>query len=122
MYMGVLRIYAIALFAGLLLSLTEPGAVAEQRVALVIGNGSYAASPLANSPNDARDMAAALQECGFNVIKLRNCSRKDMNIAIRDFGEKIKGIKGTRDKGDGSIFLTSIRCFVRVVACQEQHE
>jgi len=95
LYMGVLRIYAIALFAGLLLSLTEPGAVAEQRVALVIGNGSYAASPLANSPNDARDMAAALQECGFNVIKLRNCSRKDMNIAIRDFGEKIKGIKGT---------------------------
>jgi len=69
--MGVLRIYAIALFAGLLLSLTEPGAVAEQRVALVIGNGSYAASPLANSPNDARDMAAALQECGFNVIKLK---------------------------------------------------
>ena len=96
--MGVLRIYAIALFAGLLLSLTEPGAVAEQRVALVIGNGSYAASPLANSPNDARDMAAALQECGFNVIKLK------------------------QNKGDGSILLTSIRCFVRVVACQEQHE
>jgi len=42
---------------------------AEQRMALVIGNGDYANAPLRNPPNDAVAMAAALRACGFNVIE-----------------------------------------------------
>ena len=39
----------------------------EKRVALVIGNGAYKDAPLKNPPNDARAMAAALKELGFQV-------------------------------------------------------
>jgi len=80
----------ILFYVMLLLIIDINCAAAEQRVALVIGNGNYKSSPLANPPNDARDMAAALQECGFKVTKLINCSRKDMNAAIRTFGEQIR--------------------------------
>lgn len=40
----------------------------ERRVALVIGNGNYAASPLKNPVNDAHDIAGALRDLGFDVI------------------------------------------------------
>jgi formylglycine-generating enzyme required for sulfatase activity len=41
---------------------------AEKRVALVIGNGDYRNMPkLKNAPNDARDLAAALQRLDFEV-------------------------------------------------------
>ena len=44
-------------------------ALAEKRVALVIGNGAYAnASRLPNPGNDARDVAAALTRLGFDTI------------------------------------------------------
>ena len=42
---------------------------AEKRVALVVGNASYASSAaLANPANDAEDMAGALKAVGFEVI------------------------------------------------------
>jgi uncharacterized caspase-like protein len=44
-------------------------ALAEKRVALVIGNGAYAAAPrLPNPPHDAEDVAAALKRSNFEVI------------------------------------------------------
>jgi carboxyl-terminal processing protease len=44
-------------------------ALAEKRVALVIGNGAYAnASRLPNPGNDARDVAATLTRLGFDTI------------------------------------------------------
>lgn len=53
----------------LLFILLATGASAAERVALVIGNGSYEHSPrLANPVNDATDIASALKNCGFNVI------------------------------------------------------
>src|SRR5262249_40754861 len=51
-----------------LAALTAP-ALAEKRVALVIGNGAYQSAPaLANPGNDARDVAAALRRVGFETI------------------------------------------------------
>jgi carboxyl-terminal processing protease len=48
---------------------TFSAAVAERRVALVIGNGAYKnATHLPNPTNDARDVAAALGRTGFDVI------------------------------------------------------
>lgn len=61
----------------------------EQRVALVIGNGSYASSPLANPVNDAMDMAKFLEKCNFYVMKAINADRKEMRRVIRKFGDKI---------------------------------
>lgn len=48
-------------------------AAAERRVALVIGNSTYAhASVLVNPRNDAEAMAAKLRHVGFDVVELRH--------------------------------------------------
>ena len=60
----------------------------ERRVALVIGNGSYATAPLKNPVNDAHDIGEALREVGFDVIGRENVSQNDMKRAIREFGQK----------------------------------
>lgn len=65
-------------------------AAQERRVALVIGNGAYKAAPLKNPVNDARDMAQALQELGFDVTLKLNAGHKEMEEAVREFGQKIK--------------------------------
>jgi len=67
-----------------------PTAPAEPRVALVIGNGRYKQSPLANPVNDARAVAKALAESGFAVTEKEDLGLKDMYIALRDFGDALK--------------------------------
>ena len=66
-------------------------ALAADRVALLIGNNAYGASPLRNAVNDARDLGDALKELGFQVILRENASRKDMIEGIREFGQAIDG-------------------------------
>jgi hypothetical protein len=61
----------------------------EQRIALVIGNGSYKSSPLANPINDVNDMADTLKKCNFKVMKFINVNRREMRKAIRGFGNEI---------------------------------
>src|SRR6266568_7302341 len=63
----------------------------ESRVALVIGNGAYANSPLRNPVNDARAMARTLKGLGFDVIARENVAEKEMRRAIFEFGDKLKG-------------------------------
>ena len=63
----------------------------EKRIALVIGNGSYASSILANPENDARSMAEVLQKLGFTVYKFENLNENQMKKAIDDFGIRLKG-------------------------------
>ncbi|MGV8059704.1 MAG: caspase family protein [Smithellaceae bacterium] len=77
-----------------ILTLINPSpssAANERRMALVIGNGSYAASPLRNPVNDATDMASSLKMMGFNVILKTNASKKDMGKAVEDFEKQLKG-------------------------------
>ena len=66
-----------------------------KRIALVIGNGAYKDAPLANPPNDAADMARALEASGFVVVQRVNATLKDMHLALREFGDKL----GRRDTG-----------------------
>ncbi len=68
----------------------QSGKGAERRVALVIGNSAYAGAPLKNPVNDARDMAAALRKLGFEVIEKTDTTQKDMNLAIAQFGDKLR--------------------------------
>lgn len=77
---------ACLLLAGLL---TPDAALAERRVALVIGNGAYADSPLRNPVNDARALAAILREIGFEVTTLENADRTAMQRAVIDFGRRL---------------------------------
>lgn len=65
-------------------------AAAERRTALVIGNGAYGHSPLANPANDARDMAAALREVGFEVIHRENATLRRMQEALDVFWSRLK--------------------------------
>jgi uncharacterized caspase-like protein len=57
---------------------TSP-ALAEKRIALVIGNGAYAhAPPLPNPVHDAEDVTAALKRSGFDVISCSDLGQADM--------------------------------------------
>ena len=60
------------------------------RVALVIGNGAYQYAALQHPPQEAEAMAVALEACGFRVIKRINCSQREMEQAIRAFGQEIE--------------------------------
>ena len=70
--------------------LSSQQALAEKRVALVIGNSSYKhVAKLTNPTNDAAAVANLLRTSGFDVIE----RKQDLNIsamkrAIRDFSEK----------------------------------
>jgi hypothetical protein len=74
--------------------LVAAGAAAqEKRVALVVGNASYAdPSARLDTPfNDAADVVGALARAGFQVRLLTDAPRADLEKAIRDFGDSIKG-------------------------------
>lgn len=59
---------------------------ASDRIALVIGNGSYAhASTLANPINDATDLSQTLEQVGFEVRKLTDTDYNALRIALGDF-------------------------------------
>ena len=61
-------------------------ASAAPRVALVIGNASYAHAPaLANPLNDAADMGAALGRLGFEVTRLENADRSSLWSGLQEF-------------------------------------
>lgn len=64
------------------------------RIALVIGNATYAASPLANPANDAKAMSETLRGLGFAVIEVRNGSKAQMAEAIAKIRESLRGKQG----------------------------
>lgn len=61
--------------------------------ALVIGNADYVdAGELKNPVNDATDISAKLEECGFTVATKLNCSYHEMDRALKDFKKALKDI------------------------------
>ena len=65
-------------------------ALAETRVALVVGNGAYrSTTPLANPLNDARDMVAALKAAGFIVVEALDAGKPQFDSALRTFADKL---------------------------------
>ncbi len=81
--------YVTLLLTGLLCLV--PAAGWAQRVALLIGNASYAKDPLKNPLNDVRVMESALTALGFKVEKTINADQKQMKRAVRDFGTRAQG-------------------------------
>ena len=62
------------------------------RVALVVGNGDYAAiGALPNPGNDAADVSAALGRLGFDVTTVRDADLASMNEALRLFARDSAG-------------------------------
>ena len=61
----------------------------EKRVALVIGNAAYETGRLNNPVNDARAMAQALKQLGFEVLVYENVNNVQFRRAVAEFGEKL---------------------------------
>ena len=73
--------------------LVAPAVVfADGRVALVVGNSTYAhIGRLPNPENDARDMSAALRRLGFEVTTELDSDRVELTEALRAFTRRSAG-------------------------------
>ena len=67
-------------------------ALAEKRIALVIGNGAYVKVPkLPNPTNDSAAMVGLLRKAGFDVVEEKTDLRADaMRRVLRDFSEHVR--------------------------------
>src|SRR5882757_5410239 len=64
-------------------------AKADRRVAFVVGNGAYKnVAALPNPAIDAKAMASALRNVGFEVVEGTNLTRDKMTERLLDFGKK----------------------------------
>jgi uncharacterized caspase-like protein len=78
-----------AVLAVVLALLFVQSAVAEPRVALVIGNAHYDAGRLTTPINDARLMTAILKRLGFTVMEHEDLDLRGMKQALAEFGSKL---------------------------------
>lgn len=82
----------IAVVVALTLAASASPAFAETRVAFVVGNGAYTTvDKLPNPPNDAQDIAAALQPLGFKVILGINVTKIEFDAKLREFSKAADG-------------------------------
>jgi len=78
--------------AAFLMTLPLAGLFAQQKYALVIGNGNYTSpdwKKLPNPMNDAADMKAALEKLGFQVDPVINGNLDQMERAVTNFRRKL---------------------------------
>jgi uncharacterized caspase-like protein len=61
----------------------------QKRIALVIGNANYEIGKLGTPLNDATDMATALKDLGFEVIVLKDATKRQMDEAIDRFARQM---------------------------------
>src|ERR1700681_970480 len=77
------------LFSGLPGTLSPAAAQQqEKRIALIVGDGAYAKSPLATAANDAGLIAQTLQAAGFDVVGARDLDADTLRKSFRDFIQK----------------------------------
>ena len=89
--MKLARPFVVAVLALTLLTWASL-ALADGRVALVVGNSAYAhIGRLPNADNDARDMSVALRRLGFEVTTELDADRGELNEALRAFTRRSLG-------------------------------
>jgi uncharacterized caspase-like protein len=83
----------LALFVSLVCVLfSTASALADKRVAFVVGNGDYKnVAQLPNPPIDAKAMAGVLRNVGFEVVEGTNLTRDKMTEKLLDFGKRAQG-------------------------------
>ena len=85
----------------LLVLVLAAGLGAEEKYALIIGNGDYQGlGKLKNPVNDAQDMAASLRKLGFEVTLSTNAGIDAMEQAVAAFGRTL----GTHPQSTGLFF------------------
>jgi len=97
--------------------------VADERVALVIGNGAYQVQSLNNPVNDANDISKTLDDLGFEVRLVLDENQENMEKEIQAFGKKLQhntaGLfyySGHAVQYDGSNYLIPIGAMSSVSA------
>lgn len=91
--MSWLRHLSLAICALLLLAapgLAQDGGARPDRVALVIGNAAYPLAPVADAISDARAVAAALRDGGFDVVIAEDANGPALQDAIATFAGKLR--------------------------------
>ncbi|MGY4448884.1 putative caspase-like protein [Bradyrhizobium sp. i1.3.1] len=82
----LMRFFGAAVFLVMSLLSAQP-ALAQARVALVIGNGAYEKVPeLPNPTRDAADIGRALERLDFKVTQVKNATAQEMRKAVVEFG------------------------------------
>jgi hypothetical protein len=82
----------VGLIAALIFALLVDPALAERRVALVIGNAHYKKiNRLENPVNDAPDITEALRKVGFEVILKTDTDKGGFDRALSEFARKAAG-------------------------------
>ena len=89
-FFGRAKFYSFFLAAALLL-VCQP-ALAEKRVALVLGNAAYQnVAQLPNPVNDGATIAATLKDAGFDVVDSRHdLPAAETRRALRDFADRAR--------------------------------
>ena len=89
--MGTAKLGIVLLLAAVLVSASSV-ALATGRVALVVGNSTYAhIGRLPNPANDAADVSAALARLGFEVTTTLDAGLSELNQALRQFTRRSAG-------------------------------
>jgi hypothetical protein len=84
--------YLTLLLSLICMALTATAAQADRRVAFVVGNGAYKnVAALPNPSIDAKAVAGALRNVGFEVVEGTNLTRDKMTERLLDFGKKAQG-------------------------------
>ena len=65
----------------------------QARLALVIGNSTYAQAPLANPANDARSLATSLEAAGFSVTRVIDQNKEEMKAQVLAFSSLLQASK-----------------------------
>jgi uncharacterized caspase-like protein len=87
----MLRWLILAIFSVLCLNVLGGPAMADKKVALVIGNSAYKNAPLLSNPrNDANDVAASLERSGFKTISGVDLDRSGMDEVIIRFAREVR--------------------------------
>ena len=80
-----MAIFARVIAGFFLVCILSKGAIAEKRVALVIGNSTYPSAPLNNPSNDADDLSAALKRLQFDVTEHKDLTTRAFDDAVDEF-------------------------------------
>ncbi|MEE1654937.1 caspase family protein [Microvirga sp. CF3062] len=68
-------------------------ALAQDRLALVVGQGAYEGRTLATAANDAGLIAQTLTSAGFEVVQGRDLNANDLRSLVRDFLDKVENLE-----------------------------
>src|ERR1700716_4201669 len=82
----------VAVLPLICLLLSAKAAMADRRIAFVVGNGAYKnVAQLPNPPIDAKAMASVLRNVGFEAVEGTNLTRDKMTERLLEFGKKAQG-------------------------------